>query len=576
MQIGRWGFVISALALTTWVPAATALTADAIVRDYIAARGGYERLKAVETMTTTERVPLEGGEVVIKRFYKRPHLYRLDQHMPGGDVVVRVVNNELAWVKMGSGRVVQRPDFAAKHQREGEGDFDGVLVDYEKKGHAVEYAGDETIDGTTVHRLEVQLASGAHETFFIDAATHLVKRHIRTTQMPSGEETVTETFADYRDVQGIQIPYSITVEQGGGTFHLTRTEVALNTPVDDALFEMPAEEVPFRTFEELSTFLQKQTKANRFSGVVMVLDGWSPVFQHAYGYADKRTKRKNNAETKFNLGSITKVFTSVAVLQLAQSGKLRLDDPLSRFLPDFPRDVADKVTIRHLLQHKSGWGAYWDSDEFVKNKHKLRKIADYLAFLKDLPLDFEPGTKHQYSNTGYEVLGGVIEAASGKDYYEYVRENIYDPAGMASSGSYPTDEAVDNLAIGYTNFDQWEHPRPVGRDFSHVNTDIKPIRGTAAGGSYSTAGDLARFVKALADGKLLDRRYTTMFMNGFKDVDVVPDKPTGQIGVAGGGPGVNAGLEWDFTGGRVVIVLSNYDPPTAEDLTVRIMDMVQQ
>jgi D-alanyl-D-alanine carboxypeptidase len=204
-------------------------------------------------------------------------------------------------------------------------------------------------------------------------------------------------------------------------------------------------------YEELDHSLALQATENKFSGVVLIADDGEPIFHKAYGLASKRFHVPNRVDTKFNLGSINKIFTVVAILQLAEKGSLALDDPLSKFRPDFPPEIGDKVTIRHLLQHRAGLGDYWEHEVYLATWTTLRTVEGYMAFIKDIPLAFEPGERQQYSNSGFQVLGAVLEAITGGSYYDYVRANVYEPAGMADTDSYEMDMPVETLAIGYTD-----------------------------------------------------------------------------------------------------------------------------
>lgn len=328
-------------------------------------------------------------------------------------------------------------------------------------------------------------------------------------------------------------------------------------------------EVSHSTPKELDRYLIEQTADGVFSGVVLIAKNGKPVFEKAYGWANKKYKVPNKIDTKFNIGSLNKFFTGVAVLQLVEKGTMNLDDPLSKHLSGFPQDIADKITIRYLLQHKAGWGAYWENDYYLAHWSELRTLDDYKHFIKDIPVDFEPGTRQQYSNTGYEVLGMVIEKVTGKSYFDYVRENIYKPAGMSGTDAYEKNGQVENLAIGYTN-DAHPGEKP-GEGFQRENSLLPPAKGTAAGGGYSTAGDLLKFINAFRNFKLLSPKYTAMLNQDFEDVENAPGRLRGGIGVAGGGPGINAVLEIEYGPGDIVIVLSNYDPPTASKLGRQIM-----
>ena len=318
-------------------------------------------------------------------------------------------------------------------------------------------------------------------------------------------------------------------------------------------------EPEIRSLEELEAFLNEAERQNAFSGVVLVARDGTPVFHEAYGLACKVHGVPNRRDTKFNLGSINKMFTSVAAARLMQEGLLGLDDPIGKYLDGFPEAAASRVTIRHLLQMSSGWGDYWDNETYLATRFDLRAVSDYIAFIKDMPLEFEPGSESIHSNTGYEVLGAVIEAVTGKDYYDYVRETVYEPAGMTETDSYERDAVVSNLATGYTNLHPYDDS---GDGYMMTNAIMLSPRGTPAGGGYSTSVDMLRFVRALEGHKLLNPKYTGLLLKRFEGF-AEESKPTGRLGYAGGAPGVSAFLGVDFDRGETVIVLSNYDSPIA-------------
>jgi len=295
------------------------------------------------------------------------------------------------------------------------------------------------------------------------------------------------------------------------------------------------------------TFLDTQTKADEFSGVVLVAKNGQVLFHEAYGFADRDKKIPNRKDTKFNLGSINKIFSRAAIHQLEKQGKLSLDDRIGKYVPDYPnRQAADKVTIRHLLDMTSGIGDFFGRRYEATPKEKIRTLQDYLPLFADLPLEFEPGTNNRYSNGGYIVLGVIIEKASGLDYYSYVRENIFKPCGMLDTDSYARDAGIPNLALGYTREGRSGGPRV-------LNHATLPGRGSSAGGGYSSAQDMLTYVMALKEGKIF-----------------LPDIANG-LGIAGGAPGINSNVEWDPRRGYIVIVLTNFDPPTAGQAARRIM-----
>src|SRR5581483_8390858 len=188
--------------------------------------------------------------------------------------------------------------------------------------------------------------------------------------------------------------------------------------------------------QSLTGYLDGLAKDDRFSGVVLLAKGGKPFYVKAYGLADKEKNLPINPQTKFNLGSMNKMFTAVAIAQLAEQGKLSFDDTVGKFLPDYPnKDVVNKVTIHHLLTHTSGLGSFWNA-KFDEKKGSIRTVADYLSLFVDDPLRFEPGARFEYSNAGFIVLGGIIEKVSGQSCYDYVRERIYKPAGMTNTDCY--------------------------------------------------------------------------------------------------------------------------------------------
>lgn len=332
-------------------------------------------------------------------------------------------------------------------------------------------------------------------------------------------------------------------------------------------------EVPFSNFDELGEYAQRLTEENSFSGVVLVAKDGKPIFHKAYGLASKSFHVPNRLDTKFNIGSLNKLFTSVAVSQLAASGKLSYDDALGKHLEGFPTEAAEKVTIRHLLQMKSGWGDYWTNDTYRATWFRLRTVADYMDFLKEMPLGFEPGTRMEHSNTSFEILGAVIEKVSGQDYYDYIRQHVYAPAGMTNTDSYDRDGPAEDLATNYTNMNPSD---PVQDGYQWSNTYMLPPRGTPAGGGYSTTGNLLKFDLALRDHTLLNEKHTNLLFSryegGLEDEFRAPERP---FMFAGGASGLNSLLGIDLKNGYTVVVLSNYDPPIAIEIGRSILQMLK-
>jgi len=266
-------------------------------------------------------------------------------------------------------------------------------------------------------------------------------------------------------------------------------------------------------------------------------------------------------DTRFRMGSMNKMFTAVAALQLVAQGKLSLDGTVGQYLPDYPnKEIAAKVTIRHLLTHSGGTGDFF-GPEFDKHRLTLMKNnEDYVTFFGARAPIFAPGSEERYSNYGFILLGHIVQAVSGEDYYAYIDRHVFAPAGMTNSGSLLENETVPDRATGYM--------RQNGTWVSNANT--LPWRGTAAGGGYSTLKDMLKFSQALENGKLLPKplleQATTSqtkgnwYGFGF-GVNIVGGERW--YGHGGGAPGMNGDLRIYPKLRRVVVAFSNLDPGTA-------------
>jgi len=199
---------------------------------------------------------------------------------------------------------------------------------------------------------------------------------------------------------------------------------------------------------EFAAHMDKLAEDDRFSDVVLLAKDGKPVFEKAYGMADKGGSVPNRTDTKFNLDSVSKMFTGVAIARLAEAGKLSFDDPVGRHVAGLPAEIADKVTIEHLLTHTSDLGDFM-SPEYHARKDSIRTIPEFMRFVVNQPLLFEPGSAHLYSNAGYVLLGAVIESVTGQSYYDYIRDHVAIPAGMENTDFYEKDGDTLNLARGY-------------------------------------------------------------------------------------------------------------------------------
>jgi D-alanyl-D-alanine carboxypeptidase len=317
--------------------------------------------------------------------------------------------------------------------------------------------------------------------------------------------------------------------------------------------EAPAKRLPDNELvAALKAHVKERAAAGEFSGVVLLAKDGKPLFRQAYGMAELSFQVPNRPDTKFNIGSISKLFTNLAIHQLVEEGKLSLDDTVGKHLPDYPSaEVREKVTLRHLMEHRSGLGDIFTPRFREGAKEGIRKVRDFFPLFVEDPLEFDPGTDERYSNAGYIVLGAILEAATGRDYYELIQERVFQPAGMTDTGSWERDLPIPNRAVGYTRRMPLDSEIAGGLRSTQF---LDFYKGSPAGGAFSTVDDLLRLDTALRSGTLFkDGRK----MNGF--------------GVAGGVPGANAALE-QLPGGYTLVVLANYDPPSAVEIGGKVRE----
>lgn len=345
-----------------------------------------------------------------------------------------------------------------------------------------------------------------------------------------------------------------------------------------------AAESPARAEEsvarEIGTFFDTLVAENKLSGAVLVAKDGVTIASKAAGIANRATGAPNELKTKFNLGSMNKMFTAVAVAQLAQAGRLAFTDPISKHLPDYPnKEVADKVTIHQLLTHTSGMGLYWN-EKFMAQREKLLTVAAHFPLFASDPLSFPPGEKFQYSNSGYMVLGAIIEKVSGQDYYSYVQDHVYQPAGMSDTGFYEPGKEIPNLALGYSTMSDDGKPLEEPRD----NNNLREIRGGPAGGGFSTVQDMVRFHLALRSYKLLNKEHTELVTTGKVDGPGgsrygygFGDNTSGGkhiVGHNGGAQGIAANFEMYPELGYTVVLLMNTDPPATRPIVKGIRERI--
>ena len=307
---------------------------------------------------------------------------------------------------------------------------------------------------------------------------------------------------------------------------------------------------------ELGSFLEGLEGDRALSGTVLVAHQGEAVYRGAFGLADRGWGVPNRIETRFDVGSIQKLFTKTALAMLVAEGRLSLNDTLAERLPGYPnREVAEKITLRQLAEHSSGLGEIFTDEFRAAAKTRFREPADFFPLFADEPLLFEPGTSRSYSNAGYQVLGAVLAAADGGSFRTTLARRVFEPAEMTATGFFARDEPTPDLAVGYT--------RQTEDGSLRNNLYRLPVIGSPAGSSFSTVDDLLRFERALRTGRLLPAPWAAWVLTGADPADPEAEVALASFagGVAGGAPGVSAVLE--ISGPWTVIVVANQDPPTA-------------
>lgn len=300
----------------------------------------------------------------------------------------------------------------------------------------------------------------------------------------------------------------------------------------------------------MDKLVQEYVDAKQFMGTVLVARGDQVLFSKGYGEANLEWQVANTPTTKFRLGSITKQFTGGSVLLLEQRGKLKVDDPIKKYMPDAPA-TWDAITLEHLLTHTSGIPNVTSLPDFGERKVHAAKVEEAISWFRDKPLEFVPGERMAYSNSGYLLLGFVIEKVSGQSYAQFVQENIFTPLGMRDSGYDSNSAIIERRAAGYT-------PGPDGI----VNADyVSMTIPHAAGALYSTTEDLLRWQRALYANKLLSadavRRMTTPFKNGYGFGLTIPEGKRRVYQHGGGIEGFNTHLIYYPESDVTVAALAN-------------------
>jgi CubicO group peptidase (beta-lactamase class C family) len=438
-------------------------------------------------------------------------------------------------------------------------------VDYEQKGQKIELIGIEDMDGQKVHKLKITSQNGIIRYVYLDAKNFLnVKESYKSkNDKDFGLEVI---FKDFRAIDGVMFPFyhDITGEQT----IIERTEI--NVDIDDSIFKMPPktakmDQLSVSEFvQELDAYLETNTENDLFSGVVLVAREGKPIFKKAYGMADRERNISNQVDTKFCIGSMNKMFTAVAIAQLVEQGRLSFDDLIRKYLgPEWiPSEVGEKVKISHLLSHTSGIAEYLTDEFLISSAEIYRTLEDYKPIIKEKSLTFEPGTRWEYCNTGFILLGAIIEKATGKDYWDYIKEHIYDPADMDNTIGFDPNKTLSNLAMGY------EKVQEEGKAFWRKTAFAGKIKGSPSGGGFSTVDDLLRFAEALRSDLLISSESKELLMSvkarsssmdyGYGFIIGSSRKLGRVVGHGGAAFGVSANFRMFVDRGYTMIILSNF------------------
>lgn len=359
------------------------------------------------------------------------------------------------------------------------------------------------------------------------------------------------------------------------TWHLTLARDA-RTPSRFSHVGLPVAEPMSQkdAIAALDAFASRLARKDSFAGVLLVRKDGHDLLAKTFGHADADEKAQNTLDTSFFFASQGKMFTAVAVFQLREKGRISLNDTVGKFLPDYPnREIARDVTVRMLLAHTGGTGEMGILEpQDGANRARVHSIADIIALNGARGPAFKPGTKFDYSNYGYILLGAIVEKASGMDFYDYVQRNVFDRAGMTHT-SYPLLKDMGGIAIPMT-------PKN-GKLVSAM--DQWPWRGTPAGGGVATAGDMARFASALSAGTLMSPASLEMATHapggfGFKPgngfaLGFIESGVNGLTywGHGGGAPGDSLVLDYYPQTHVTFVCMANREPPVCDRLALNFL-----
>jgi len=310
--------------------------------------------------------------------------------------------------------------------------------------------------------------------------------------------------------------------------------------------------------------VQSYVTSGQFMGSVLVARGNEILLNKGYGFANLEWNIPDSPQTKFRLGSMTKQFTAACILLLEERGKLKTDDPIAKYMPDAPA-AWQKITFFHLLTHTSGIPSFTGFPDYASLEPFATTPEKLVARFRDKPLEFQPGEKFSYSNSGYVLLGYLIEKIGGEPYAKFIQENIFTPLGMKDSGYDSNSAIIPHRASGYTNGGNG----PENAGFIHMSIPF------SAGALYSTTEDLLRWEQALFAGKVLSeaslQKMTTPFKENYAfGLVVTEDKGRKVIQHGGGIEGFNTSMRYEPSEKLTVVVLGNLNGPAPDEISQKL------
>ncbi|WP_347050795.1 serine hydrolase [Flavobacterium olei] len=326
--------------------------------------------------------------------------------------------------------------------------------------------------------------------------------------------------------------------------------------------------------QKIEQLLSKYNEYGQFNGSALVAENGKVIFKKGFGAANMEWNIPNQSDTKFRLGSISKQFTALLIVKLAEDGKLKLDVPITTYLTDYPKENGDKITIHQLLTHSSGIPNYTNAPGFFKDKARNPYTpTEFVKTFSSLPLEFTPGEKFNYSNSGYFLLGYIVEKVSGKTYEQYLQEVIFTPLKMVNSGYDHNDVILKNRAAGY------EKQGKKITNAAYLDMSIP----YAAGSLYSTVDDLYLWDQALYTNKLLSQKSIESLFKPYIKAGgasygygwfVEEDENGKTVGHGGGINGFNTIISRNFKNKNLVVLLNNTGGTVLGEMTDAINNIL--